>query len=71
MCEYLLDLWNQCFISYQNRLNFLQSLQMREAKSIYAALENETCKLAEFKNESQHIYKLIRKKENSFGNLFT
>ena len=44
---------------------------MREAKSIYTALENETCKLAEFKNESQHIYKLIRKKEAQFGNLFT
>ena len=44
---------------------------MREAKHIYRLLEAETTALAEYKNENMDIYKLIRKKEHSFGNLFS
>eukprot|EP00347_Sterkiella_histriomuscorum_P024318 403331546 len=71
MLEYLLDLWGQCVVAYQQRLGFLQSLQLKDAKTIYTSLEFETCQLADFKNESKHIYKLISRKEQMFGNVLT
>ena len=44
---------------------------MREAKHVYVALENETCKLAEFKNETIPIFVLIKRKEQKFGNILS
>ena len=70
MLEYLVDLWDQLMVSYQARLSYLQSLQLREVRNIYPSLEQETCKLADFKNETQSIFKLMRKKEQLFGNFF-
>ena len=43
---------------------------MKTAKEIYQTLENETCRLAEYKNMTLDVYKVIRKKEQTYGNMF-
>lgn len=45
-------------------------MQLREAKTIYRLLEQETATLAEYKNETIEIYQAIKKKEFKFTNVF-
>lgn len=56
MIQYLIDLWDKLYTSYQARVKFLKSLQGKEAKPIYHLLESETALMAEYRNETLEIY---------------
>ena len=72
MLDYLIDLWDALFTSYQTRLSHLTSLSLKDtARQIYMALEEETTSLSAFKSETREIYEMMHRKEEMVGNLFT